>query len=154
MYQFLYYMNKKDLKEEILTQQKTVVKDLKELLAQTQNESDIDESDTIDREDLARQDVASDKLKSVEIQLNKAEEELKTVQNITLESLSSVLPGAAVITDTLNFYISISSHRFEYNSMEFIGLATDAPIYAFMRGKKKGDAFKFGKTEYVIKEVY
>lgn len=65
-----------------------------------------------------------------------------------------VEPGAIVMTEKLNFFISIPTDKMEINAQSFIGISTKAPIYASMQGKQKGDSFKFNDTEYTILNVF
>ena len=66
---------------------------------------------------------------------------------------SKIEPGAIVLTNTLNFYISIPLDKIEIDGTTFIGISTRAPIYAAMENKKKGDSFKFNESEYAILDV-
>ena len=63
-------------------------------------------------------------------------------------------PGAIVITEQLNVYISIPTDKIEINGESFIGISVKSPIYKLMQGKKKGDNFKFNETAYTILDVY
>lgn len=67
---------------------------------------------------------------------------------------TKVEPGAVVITDHLNFFISVSSEKMEIDGQVFYGISTQAPIYASMQDLKKGDKFEMNKTAYKIEEVY
>ncbi len=67
---------------------------------------------------------------------------------------SKVEPGAVVITDQLNFFISVSSEKMEIEGEVFYGISTKAPIYASMQDLKKSDKFEFNKTAYKIEDVY
>ncbi len=67
---------------------------------------------------------------------------------------SKVEPGAVVITDQLNFFISVSSEKMEIGGKVFYGISTQAPIYASMQDLKKSEKFEFNKTAYKIEDVY
>lgn len=62
--------------------------------------------------------------------------------------------GAIVMTDKLNFYISIPTDKIEINEESFIGISVKSPIYKMMQGKKAGDSFEFNETAYTIHNVY
>lgn len=138
----------------IIEHQEQVIKDFETLLEQYRSSADIDEEDTKDVEDLSRQEVASDMANSLEVQLVQAENDLKLLKNMDTRVTETVTQGSIVVTEDYKFFISIANHGFEVKGEEFIGLALDAPIYSFMRGKKKGDSFSFNKKEYVIKDIY
>ncbi len=65
-----------------------------------------------------------------------------------------VEPGAIVMTDQLNFYISIPTDKIEINGESFIGISVKSPIYKVMQGKKKGDGFEYNERAYTILQVY
>jgi hypothetical protein len=67
---------------------------------------------------------------------------------------TKVEPGAIVMTDQLNFYISIPINKIEVDGETFVGISTNAPIYTVMKDKVKGDTFKFNETTYTILNVY
>ena len=67
---------------------------------------------------------------------------------------TKVEPGAVVITDQRNFFISVSSEKMEIEGEVFYGISTQAPIYASMQDLKKGDKFEMNKTTYTIEDVY
>lgn len=84
-----------------------------------------------------------------------AQKELAFLNSLDITKESSVVePGAAVITDKLSFFIGISSEKFQIDGLTVVGISTRAPIYANMRGLKKGSSFRFNETNYVIEEVY
>ena len=67
---------------------------------------------------------------------------------------TKVESGAVVMTNHLNFFISIPIDKIEIEGVSFVGISTKAPIYSEMQGKKKGDTFKFNNMEYSILELY
>jgi hypothetical protein len=71
-----------------------------------------------------------------------------SVANIIVE------PGAVVMTDQLNFYISIPTDKIEINGESFIGISIKSPIYSVMQGKKKGDSFEFNERAYNILDLF
>lgn len=77
-----------------------------------------------------------------------------------LESLNPVVvnnkvePGAIVMTDKLNFYISIPIDKIDIEGSSFIGISTKAPIYTAMENKKKGDSFTYNDNNYTIVDLY
>ena len=63
-------------------------------------------------------------------------------------------PGAIVMTEQLNVYISIPTDKIEINGENFIGISVKSPIYKVMQGKKKGDSFSFNERDYTILNVF
>ncbi|OAB28826.1 hypothetical protein SAMN05444395_102467 [Flavobacterium fryxellicola] len=75
----------------------------------------------------------------------------------TLDSSSEnthISSGAVVITDQLIFFIGISSEKIEIDGNEIISISTKAPIYASMKGLKKGETFTYNEMSYEIKDIY
>lgn len=147
-------IKKEEIIRSLIHHQEQVVNDFEILLNRYKEAGDIDEEDTKDIEDFARQGVATDMVHSVELQLVQAENDLNALNNIEIKQNSVVEYGAVVITGTYRFFVGIANHSFHVDGKEFVGLAIDAPIYAFMRGKKAGESFSFNHKKYVIEEIY
>lgn len=60
---------------------------------------------------------------------------------------------ALIITNRGNFFISKALKPVVVDGTKYFLLATDAPIYSEMEGKKKGDKFSFNNIEYVIEDL-
>lgn len=61
--------------------------------------------------------------------------------------------GSVVITDQLNLYVAASSN-FEVAGTPFVGISTDAPIYAELAGRQAGDSVSFNGVTHQIRKVY
>jgi hypothetical protein len=62
--------------------------------------------------------------------------------------------GAVVLTNHRTFFIGVSSEEIEIDGQKIFGMSDHAPLYAFMRGLRKGDSFEYNKTKYEIKDIY
>lgn len=92
-----------------------------------------------------------DLLHNYERELNFSRMEMSNLQSLDPTIVNTkVEPGALVITNLLNFYISIPVDKIELDGSTYVGISVKAPIYAVMRDKKKGDSFSFNNTEYKI----
>lgn len=147
-------IDKKKIYEELAHQLEHIAVDLEQMLEGIRASKDIDEEDTKDIDDLARQDEDSSLHNSIELQLQKVKMKQLFLRSLHVEHKNEILPGAVVLTNDTNFFISVPNPEFDVDNTRFIGIGIDAPIYVFMKGKKKGDTFKFGKKQYTIKEVY
>lgn len=147
-------ITKQRIYEELKHQIELVILDIEQMLESIRKAKDLDEEDTRDIDDLARQDEDSNLHNSIELQLQKVLIKQNTLQSLDLTEKEAIFSGSVVITDQNNFFISVPNPEFDIDNTSFIGIGTDAPIYLFMKGKKKGDAFKYGKKIYTIKEVY
>ncbi|MFT4970102.1 MAG: hypothetical protein ACI9O4_001854 [Chitinophagales bacterium] len=138
----------------LIQYQEQVIQDFETLVARYKSAVDADDEDTQDIEDLSRQDVASEMMHSMELQLVQAQHELNTLKTMDMRVTETVTQGSIVATENYKFFIAIANHGFKVGDDEYIGLAPDAPIYSLMRGKKAGDSFSFNKKDYTIKAIY
>ncbi len=68
--------------------------------------------------------------------------------------LTSIVPGAIVITDQLNFFIGISGEKIEIEGNVVHCISPKAPIYKHMEGLKKGNTYSYNEMVYEIKDVF
>lgn len=88
-------------------------------------------------------------------ELNFAVSEMDLLNRINTGSLhDEVNFGSVVVTDKSTFFISVSIEDFEANGQEIIGISTETPLYAVMKGLKKGDSFSYNQTTYHIEDVF
>jgi hypothetical protein len=73
--------------------------------------------------------------------------------DITKESRTIAL-GSVVVTDSQNFFISISLGEIVVDGKKFFAISTSTPLYKEMAGKKKGEVFKFRDRKYRVERVY
>ncbi len=94
-------------------------------------------------------------LRNYEKELNFSRMEMTSLQSLNpAVAHTKVEPGAIVVTNQLNFYISIPMEKIEIDGETFIGISVKAPIYAAMQDKKKGDTFSFNETKYTILDLH
>jgi hypothetical protein len=81
--------------------------------------------------------------------------EMHVLENLNLEKeYTEVEPGAVVVTDKRVLFVCVSIEEVEVGGHKVFGLSTEAPIYARMRGKKKGEEFKMRDITYKILDLY
>ncbi len=146
-------MNKEQIKKRVEELHQTIFEDLKRTLADLITSSDLDESETKDKEDLSNKDAANDMQHEMEQHLIIAEQELMTIQNLTTHTLDLVEIGALVETDHQTFYISVPTKPFEFEGKTVVGISAHAPLYQVMHGKKTGDSFSFNHIDYKILSI-
>jgi hypothetical protein len=147
-------IDKNKIFEEIKNQQEEVIKDFEKMLEQFKGVTDLDEESTREVDDFAQQSTSEDIENRIGIQFESAKGLLNILNDLDLSPKTDVCPGAVVITNKAKFFVSIPNSSIEVDGTTFIGISTDAPLYYFMKGKKKGDSFKYGKTSYEIKDLY
>lgn len=87
-------------------------------------------------------------------QLERLENQLRGLQRMDPHALfEAVDVGAVVTTDHRGFIIGPSIEEFQVDGRTFQGLTPEAPLFAVLRGKRKGDHVTFGSTTYNVLDV-
>ena len=146
-------MNKEALFQEMKEQKNRLILELKENVKSAKNMVDLDESDTIDPEDLSHQFEGGEIQHLFEEQLFRAEEDFLNLKHIDFSHKDRVQPGAVVYTETFNFIIGIPSMPFQFNDKQYVGISTESAIFNQMKGKQQGDEFTHASNSYTIKEI-
>jgi len=147
-------MNKTTLKDKLIEIQKTIVNELNEKIVTTHSMVDVDESDTIDPEDLSHQTESMLTEQLFKVKLQKAENDLRLLDQINFDSKTMVEPGAFIKTEMFHFVIATATIPFDLDGMHIIGLSSESPIYLEMKGLLKGDKFNFSDKSYTILEIH
>lgn len=147
-------MNKVILKDRLIEIQKTIINEIKEKIVTTHSMVDVDESDTIDPEDLSHQTESMLTEQLFKVKLQKAENDLRVLEQINFEGKTKVEPGAFIKTEMFHFVIATATVPFDLAGKHVIGISSDSPIYAEMKGLGKGDNFNFSDKSYTILEIH
>lgn len=146
-------MNKEKLQQKLIEIQHASITELKEKIAAANSGADLDESDTIDPEDLSHQN-ESIHLKNVfDQQLAKAETDLASLMKIDFSKKDAAVPGALITTENFHFILGHAVIPFEYEGKRIVGVSVDSPIYPEIKGKHIGDQFTFLEKTYTIIEI-
>jgi len=87
-------------------------------------------------------------------QLERLESQLLRLQRLDPHAQMDVVDvGAVVSTDHRNFIIGPSIEEFQVDGRTFQGLTLEAPLYAALRGKRKGDHVVFSGETYNVLDV-
>lgn len=117
--------------------------------------AELTDHDTIPSQDGHSKAERTDVLNTYEKEMAFLQEELTILQNLDWQKdKDTVEPGAVVVTDKQTFFISVSIEDVEIDGNTVFGISTAAPLYAEMRGLKKGDSFEFNGRKYNISEIY
>ena len=147
-------MNKEALKEKLIQLQKESIGSLEEKISTIHSMVDVDESDTIDPEDLSHQTESGESESLFRKQLTKARMDLATFEQLDVSPKSVVESGAFIRTENFNFIIGCATTPFDFNGEHIIGISPDAPIYQEMKGLKVGDVFSVSGNDYSIKAIH
>lgn len=147
-------MNKEKLKIKLIEIQTTVVNEIIEKIAITHSMVDVDETDTIDPEDLSHQTESLLTEQLFRIKLLKAENDLDLLKQINFDLKTKVEPGALIKTEMFHFAIGTATVPFDLDDIHVIGISNESPIYSVMKGLIKGDKFNFSDKSYTILEIH
>ena len=98
-------MNKQLLHQHLIKSQEEIIHDLREKIASSNGMVDIDETDTIDPEDLSHQTESGEMKQLFEKKLFRAEVELNQLKNLNVDQKSLVEAGAFVATEKFHFFV-------------------------------------------------
>jgi transcription elongation GreA/GreB family factor len=83
----------------------------------------------------------------------KTKEQLKRID--VSQEHQVVANGSLVETETNFFFITVALGKLDLeDNKNYYSISTDAPIYAYLKGKKAGDSFSFNNMNYKILNVY
>jgi hypothetical protein len=147
-------MNKVILKDRLIEIQKTIINEINEKIVTTHSMVDVDESDTIDPEDLSHQTESMLTEQLFKIKLQKAENDLHLLDQISFDAKTKVEPGSFVKTEMFHFVVATATVPFDLDGKHVIGISSESPIYLEMKGLEKGDKFNFSDKSYTILEIH
>ena len=147
-------MNRKDIINKIIEEQKKVIESLESSVERYRIASDIDEESTHDPEDFSRQTEAKDMQLRYEKMLRNAESEMSFLQKETELSHEATENGSIIETEQNFYFVGISVPLIKLKEKQIISFSEDAPIFQSMKGKKVGDEVKIGDNKEVISSIF
>ena len=147
-------MNRKDIINKIIEEQKKVIESLESSVERYRIASDIDEESTHDPEDFSRQTEAKDMQLRYEKMLRNAESEMSFLEKETELSHDTAENGSIIETEQNFYFVGISVPIIKLKEKQIISFSEDAPIFQSMKGKKVGDEVKIGDNKEVISSIF
>ena len=147
-------MNRKDIINKIIEEQKKVIESLESSVERYKVASDIDEESTHDPEDFSRQTEAKDMQLRYEKMLRNAESEMSFLEKETELSHETTENGSIIETKQNFYFVGISVPMIKLKEKQIISFSEDAPIFQSMKGKKVGDEVKIGDNKEVISSIF
>ena len=147
-------MNRKDIINKIIEEQKKVIESLESSVERYRIASDIDEESTHDPEDFSRQTEAKDMQLRYEKMLSNAESEMSFLEKETELSHDTAENGSIIETEQNFYFVGISVPIIKLKEKQIISFSEDAPIFQSMKGKKVGDEVKIGDNKEVISSIF
>lgn len=146
-------MKREEILNKIIEEQQRVIDNLKKSVERYKTASDLDEDDTSDPDDLARQTEAKDMQLRFEKMLKKEQQDMAFVQSERGKSYKEAELGALIETDQNYFFLAVSLPKFEIGGKEVFCISVEAPIYNQLIGKKVGDQVQIGDNIYSILSI-
>lgn len=143
-------MNRKDIINKVIEEQKKVIESLESSVERYKIASDLDEESTHDPEDFSRQTEAKDMQLRYEKMLGNAENDLNFLENEIENTHDSAENGSIIETENNFYFVGISVPTIKIKNKEIISFSEDAPIFKNIEGKKAGDDFKMGENKQII----
>lgn len=146
-------MDKATILSKIIDEHQKVIDNLKSSVERYKHESDMDEDNTLDPDDYARQNEAKDMQLRFEKMLKEAKQNLKFLEDSKAEIKDKIEAGTLVETDKNYLFVGVSVPVFKFENKEVISFSEDAPIYKNVKNRKIGDIFEIGKNKFEIKKI-
>jgi len=146
-------MNKEEVLQAISKHMESNIKDLNQSLADYEDASNLDESDTIDPEDFSQQSEGKEMQYQVKSQLDRAHSGLSQLKEFSGKSYTVAKSGALIETDKNWFLLGISFPALKVDGKELLGISPESPAFNVLNGKSKGESFTLGKNNYTILNI-
>lgn len=143
-------MNRKDIIQIIIDEQKEVVQSLMQSVERYKVASDLDEESTHDPEDFSHQTQAKDMQLRYEQMLKEAERNLDFLNNELNEKHETIEKGTLVETDQNYLFVGVPVPVFKFNEKDVVTFSDQAPVFENIKGKNTGDLVEVGKSKVKI----
>lgn len=145
-------MDKVKILSAIVNEQLNLIESIKASIERYKHESDLDEDQTLDPEDYARQNEAKDMQLRYEKMLKSAMHNLKILENAKSETHKEIETGSLIETNECFIFVGLSVPVFKFEGKDVISVSEDAPVFKNLKAKKIGDTIEFGKNSFIILE--
>ena len=146
-------MERKEILEKIEQALERNLHELNHALNDYEAASNLDEGDTMDPEDLSQQTEYKEMQMRMRVQIDQTKAQIDRLKELSGKSTTTAENGAIVVTRKNEIFIGVSFATLHIDGKEVVGITTESPVYASLRGKSKGDTFKLGKEEYTIEAI-
>lgn len=113
----------------------------------------LDRSESIENDDQAQAETASDLAEALDDTLHDYADKLKKLELIDFGPKSAVSEGAVVKLSGRYFVVAVSTSKFICRGREFMGISTKAPIFEAIEGARAGETVKFNGRDVTVEHV-
>ncbi len=144
---------KKEILDAILKALENETAGIEQEIDTQESNAAIDTEATADLDTISQRDQATDIYNLLQQPKDTAENTAAMVKQYRELSRSDAGPGALVETTEYFFLVGVALPPLEINGKKVAGITTDAPAYANLEGKRKGDEIHLGECDYLILSV-
>lgn len=148
---------KKRMLNKCIAKQQSLIEDFKKRIEALLVTEGLGNEESYDNTELAQASISVDEARALSEALQYAEDEMKQLWFLQLipNKVNTVAEqGAAVVTTSGTFYISVSIEQFKVDGETYIGLSVHSPLYLAMKGKGVGENFTYNGREYSISDIF
>jgi transcription elongation GreA/GreB family factor len=81
-------------------------------------------------------------------------EQVKLLDEISVNGNGVIKPGSAVETNNGNFYIAISAGQLKVNNQVYFAISPATPIGSKLMGLKTGEGFSFNGKDFKVTKIH
>ena len=143
-------MDKAKILSAIIDEQEKVINNLKASIERYKQESNMDEDNTLDPDDYARQNEAKDMQLRYENMLKSAKHNLNFLEDSKTKINDKIEAGTVIETDKTYIFVGVSVPIFKYAEKDVISVSEDAPVFQNLKSKTLGDTLELGNNNFKI----
>jgi hypothetical protein len=113
----------------------------------------LDRSEPIENDEQAQAEIASDLSEALDDAVHNHSDKVSKLRTIDFGPKVKVEEGAIVKFGGRYFVISVSTGMFSCDGNEVMGISAQAPIYAAIEDKRRGDFFTYNGRKLVIEDL-
>ena len=146
-------MDKVKLKQAMIELEKHTIDEAEMNYEEFSNVNLINKDDVVDDDDLSHHTASIEVSNQLDEQVHVHQEHLDALNKISFDPTEVVQPGAVVNLNGRFMVVAVSTPPFNFEGKEFLGISDQAPIYAYLMGKKAGDTILFNGRDFTIESV-
>ena len=145
--------NKDHIRETMLSLEAAALSSAREIYLDYVSTARIDRSESVENDEHAQAEIASDFSESLDDTLHDQADKLEKLQTINFGPKTAVGEGAVVKLSGRWFVIAVSTSKFTCQGRELMGISTMAPIFEALEGAEAGEVVQFNGRDLTVEEV-
>jgi hypothetical protein len=146
-------MDKSRIRDRLLSLEADELQETREAYAEYVAGAHIDASEPIDAQEQSQAVQSRNLSEAFECPLHDQLDKIDLLKRIDFGPKTKVEAGAVVKFDDRYYVIGVATARFACDGQPFMGISTEAPIYAELEDRQAGERFAFKGHEHLVQEV-